>query len=319
MAFPAGLTLVTVSGQFDEFPNGGGSGYVRFWYDGQLTSSVDLSVVPTIDVRTTLVDGAFEVELPATDDPGWSPSDFAYSVVVVVGAALRKGTIQLTYSDTAVRFEDLIQWDNADVDPAVTYATYAQLVQASKDATARVATLGEFVLPRQGVSFVAALPTGTLHLTHFTAQVTETILTLRTSSGGSGEVAASGSNAWSGIMEWDGTEYTPLCVTADQPTRWAAQNTDYNAALYAATEGTGLANLASPGFNKVAGQRYAAWQLWVGSGQQPTLPGVRLSLADSLVEPRQAGYMALTAPPSGAIQAGWLTASSFAIQGLLLR
>lgn len=127
MAFPAGLTLVTVAGQFDEFPLGGGAGWIRFWADTQLTSSADNSVVPTINVKATIAAGGFEVDLPATNDPGWSPAGFTYNVLAMVGAVQRRGTIQLDYQTTDVRFEDLVQWDTAAIEAGTSYATVSLL------------------------------------------------------------------------------------------------------------------------------------------------------------------------------------------------
>lgn len=134
MPFPAGLTLVTVTCQFDTLPDGGSSGSVRILYDGPLTGAADNSVVPYVDESGTLASGTCDIEVPATNDPGWVPADFAYTVVANFGTHSRRGTLQLDYQTTAVNLADLVQWDGAAV-AGTTYATLAQLTDHTTDTT----------------------------------------------------------------------------------------------------------------------------------------------------------------------------------------
>lgn len=136
MAFPAGLTLVTVVCQFDTLPSGGATGTVRISYDGPLTGPTDNSIVPYIDATGSLSgSGACTIVVPATNDPGWTPQDFAYTVVATFGTTTRRGTLQLDYQTTSVNLADLVQWDGAAA-TGTTYATLAQLAatQAEVDA-----------------------------------------------------------------------------------------------------------------------------------------------------------------------------------------
>lgn len=135
MAFPAGLTLVTVSGRFDELPDGGASGTVRFLYDGPLTGAVDHSIVPIVDETVSLDEnGEFQVELPASNDPGWVPQDFSYVVTAKIRQVTRVGTLTLDYQDTSVSLDELIQWGGA-AESGETYATLAQLQAHAADET----------------------------------------------------------------------------------------------------------------------------------------------------------------------------------------
>jgi hypothetical protein len=172
----------------------------------------------------------------------------------------------------------------------------------------RLATSGEYVQRRKDCSTIVPISSGSIFISHFTALKTETILTLQTNTQGAGNIAVGGTSSWIGIMTWNGTQYEPLIVSADLATRWNTTFTEYNTAIYAATPGTGLANLGSPGWNKVAGQPYALWMIWNGSGTAPSLPCCTQNYADALTEPRDAGFMTLAAPPSSAIMAGWLSA-----------
>lgn len=318
MAFPAGLTIVTLTGQFDEFPSGGATGWVRFWYDSQLTSPVDLSTIPGIDVKVALdADGSFEVELPSTNDPGWSPAGFSYTVLAMVGARERRGTIQLDYADLSVRLEDLIQWDSAEVTPGTSYSSVGH-VHTPQQVTERLSGLGEFVVARELASFHNPLQSGRLYLSHFTALSTETILTVDTRTG---DQAASGTdNAWIGFMRWTGTQYTLDSVSVDDPTRWAVARTTYNSAVYRTDDAHfGAADLTRPGFSKVAGTDYVFFVLWNGDGTEPELNSGLIDPGWALVSPRSAVYIDLSAPPSSALMAEWVAGTAERFQGHMKR
>lgn len=114
MPFPAGLTLVTVALQFDLVPLGGATGKVTFTPPQPLTGAADSSVIPAAPISVYLApDGSASVQLPATNDPQWTPAGWAYEVVARVGSTTQTGTIQLDYQSTSVQFADLIQWDGA--------------------------------------------------------------------------------------------------------------------------------------------------------------------------------------------------------------
>lgn len=139
MPFPAGLALVTVTCQFDLLPDGGALADVRIAYDGPLTGPTDGSIVPYVDSSAVLVAGTCDIEVPATNDPDWTPQDFSYTVTVTFSDnRVRSGTMQLDYQTTAVNLSDVVQWDNAVVTPGTTYATLAQLTAAQAAAAALV-------------------------------------------------------------------------------------------------------------------------------------------------------------------------------------
>lgn len=183
----------------------------------------------------------------------------------------------------------------------------------------RLADDGEYVLPRGEIISSTAATSGNLWVTHFTAARTETILSAQTGTGGSGTVAVSATNAWVGILNWDGVQYTPLAVSVDDPTRWTAEFQAYDTSLYQA-DGNGTAILESPGFRKVAGRRYAFFVLWIGSGQPPSLPAGGGWYQDSTVPPRTNAWIgSQTWPPTTAFLAEWFAPDSRRFQALLKR
>lgn len=127
MPFPAGLTLVTVNCQFDLPPDGGASGTVRLVSAYPLLGPTDNSIVPPF-TRTASLDegGECTIEVPATNDPQWTPQDWAYAVRIDVGGVTVRGTLQLDYQTASVELSDLLQVDGA-AEVGVTYATLAQL------------------------------------------------------------------------------------------------------------------------------------------------------------------------------------------------
>jgi len=129
MSWPATLTLVTVAIRFDTPPSGGAVGRVVFRIPRPLTGAADGSVVPPVPQTAYLAaDGTASIQLPATNDPQWTPSGWAYTVTAHVGGATISGTLQLDYQTTSVELADLIQWDGAATS-GVTYATLAQLAE----------------------------------------------------------------------------------------------------------------------------------------------------------------------------------------------
>jgi hypothetical protein len=141
VSFPAGLTLVTVAIRFDLPPSGGASGVAQFSAPYALTGPTDNSIVPPFTKAVTLAaDGTGTVQLPATNDPDWTPQGWAYNVVVQLGSATVRGTLQLDYLTASVQLADLLQVDGAAT-PGVTYATLAQLTAAQVSLSAATATV----------------------------------------------------------------------------------------------------------------------------------------------------------------------------------
>jgi hypothetical protein len=125
MAFPASLTLVTVTIQLDLPPTGGATGWLDFTAPYPLQGS---SVVAPFTERVYLTAaGAATVQLPATNDPQWSPTGWAYTVTGRIGTAALKGTLQLDYQSASADFAALFQPDGA----AIAGQTYIALTQRS--------------------------------------------------------------------------------------------------------------------------------------------------------------------------------------------
>lgn len=116
MAFPATLTLVTVGIQCDFPPSGAATGWFDFIADAPLLGATDNAIIPPFTLRATLAaDGSATIQLPATNDPQWSPSGWAYRVDGRVGGSVITGTLQLNYQTASVQLADLLQVDGAAV------------------------------------------------------------------------------------------------------------------------------------------------------------------------------------------------------------
>lgn len=126
MAFPPTLTLVSVHAAFDVPPGGGAGGTVTFNADRPLQGGADNSIVPPFSVTAVLdADGEFTAQLPATDDPQWSPSGWAYRVDLLVSGSVFSGTLQLAYGSATAELADLLQVSGA-AQVGVTYIPFAQ-------------------------------------------------------------------------------------------------------------------------------------------------------------------------------------------------
>jgi hypothetical protein len=126
--FPATLTLVTVGIQCDFPPSGAATGWFDFTAARPLLGAADNAIVPPFTERATLAtDGSASIQLPATNDPQWSPSGWAYAVEGRIGGQTITGTLQLDYQTASVHLADLLQVDGA----AVTGTSYILTSQRS--------------------------------------------------------------------------------------------------------------------------------------------------------------------------------------------
>jgi hypothetical protein len=136
MTFPAGLTLVVVHGRIDALPSGGASGQACFTRPYALVGGADNSIVPPRPEYATLnATGEFTISLPATNDPDWTPVNWAYSVEILSSSGVIRGTVQLNYQTPAVELADVIQIDGT----TSTGTTYIPL--SARGAAAGVAGL----------------------------------------------------------------------------------------------------------------------------------------------------------------------------------
>lgn len=116
MAFPATLTLVTVGIRFDRAPSGGATGWVDFTMTRPLLGAADNSIIPPDTWRATLdTDGTASIQLPATNDPQWSPAGWSYTVEARIGGHAITGTLQLDHQSPSAQLADLLQVDGAAV------------------------------------------------------------------------------------------------------------------------------------------------------------------------------------------------------------
>lgn len=276
----------------------------------------------------TVIDGAVAVELLYVDAPGWGPTDWQWEVRIPRGSVLKLYGLAPSVDDPDdVTLGDLLITDYvpaAGTDFALAGhthpldATDAELIAAIEALRQeqRNLTVGELVIPRAEAHDKVPMTSGKLYLTHFKAIKTETILTAHTDCA----TAATGAeHAWIGFMKWTGAQYTLDSVSVDDPTRWASAGAHYPTQIFQTDDAHfGAADLTRPGFNKVAGQQYVEFRLWVGSGNAPETWGNVQIPADAGVEPRSNMVMDLVAPPSSALMAGWVVGSDRQHQARLM-
>lgn len=343
MAFPDNLKLVTLHGIFDEFPAGGAVGSGVITGAQWLFGPAEDSVVPPFAVDIELDSGgAFNVDLPATNDPDWSPVDWTYRFKMTIGGDILRGTFQLDWNDDDAELAEVLQIDGT-YSPGVSYASIAQLaakadqsaltgltgVVAGKATPADIAAavtaipsertlvLGEAVLPRRDITGNLPLQSGTMFVTHFKGARTQTIQKVQTGTGGDGTQGVGATHCWIGVCRWDGTNYIPLASSVDDPTRWATTFGTYDTQLYAWDH---AGEAGHEGFSEVQGVDYALFILWIGAGQVPSLPAGGGWYQDSLKEPRtNALLFTQTQPPAAPISGAFFGPDNRRFQGVLLR
>ena len=106
MPLPDGLTYITVSGTVSD-----PASLVIFktpvWLIGN-------PIVPRFGLAAELnEEGAFSVELPATDDPAWVPVDWTYDVEIYSGGQVLTGTLAVPYDGGSIVLDDALQVDQA--------------------------------------------------------------------------------------------------------------------------------------------------------------------------------------------------------------
>lgn len=108
MALP---TLITVSGTLLDIDGTPAKGHVAF-YSGTtaLSSADDTVVVPSYILVPVELDGTFEVELPATNDPAWTPEGWTYKVVVNYNGNRYSFSTVIPYdaNDGLINFSELL-------------------------------------------------------------------------------------------------------------------------------------------------------------------------------------------------------------------
>jgi hypothetical protein len=125
MAFPAGMTLITVTGRavtIDDAPVEA----VLFTCDRWLTGPAADTIVAPFKIHATPdLDGDFTVQLPATNDPAWTPQGWSYDVRITRGAKHVWGALTVPYDGGTFDLADRVNLDDVaalDVDTYVTLA-----------------------------------------------------------------------------------------------------------------------------------------------------------------------------------------------------
>src|SRR5688572_4192759 len=111
MPWPSALTIITLAGDIvspdeDQTP---GQGIITFHMPYPLSISADDVIVAPQPISANVVNGAFSVELHATDDPDVSPSGWTYRMVVNTDVYKDRYEIEVPYDSPGgtLRLEDV--------------------------------------------------------------------------------------------------------------------------------------------------------------------------------------------------------------------
>jgi hypothetical protein len=170
MPFPEGLTLVTVHCGVDSSRTPT-VGRIRFEAPVTLLGPADNRVV-TIQPASVLLDenGDGVIELPATNDPAWTPVDWSYVVTGSVDGVTFRGTLQLDHEQTDVQLADLLQLAQVP-DDGVTYATLGQLNAALGDVATLPIGIDDVAGLEAALDDVPALPLAISDVADLTVQL----------------------------------------------------------------------------------------------------------------------------------------------------
>lgn len=166
---------------------------------------------------------------------------------------------------------------------------------------------GEATIPRRLLSSQPGMSNGSMRLTYFPAEKSETVTQIRTMPAGTPQVGATLCRI--GVWEVDLStgNLTPVASTPNDTNLWVAANTDYDKAF-------------SSSFAKKRGVWYAVGHLIVGASQTPLFVGQgSITPNQAAAAPRLSGLIAgLTDLPSGTISAGTVGNSGQQIYSVLL-
>ena len=108
MALP---TIITVNGLMPEIDGTFAKGHVAFYSSVPVMSSEDETVVvPSYKLVQIGVDGTFTIDLPASDDPDWTPVGWTYKVVVNYNGSRYSFNTVIPYdaNDGEINFSELL-------------------------------------------------------------------------------------------------------------------------------------------------------------------------------------------------------------------
>jgi len=121
MSFP---TTITVNGTLTKIDGTPEKGYIVFQNVTKVPSGTDEFVVTPSYVTATLdVDGAFSVDLPASNDPDWNPSNWTYKVIEHLSAGKKEFFTIVPYDAPAQEYDYSRLVPAIDVDEQL-YAPY---------------------------------------------------------------------------------------------------------------------------------------------------------------------------------------------------
>jgi len=136
MGLPSELSYVTVVGTIADVPTGAARAISLRCNEWLMGPTADLIVPPFSINPAVAADGTFTAQVPATDDPAWSPSGWAYRVLLNVDGKVLEGSLAVpTNTVGSLDIADALSPD-APLDPATPF-----LLAASRGAPGGVAGL----------------------------------------------------------------------------------------------------------------------------------------------------------------------------------
>lgn len=134
MAFPDTATLVPVTVRVAGLP---GDQECVVWFDCQVwqNSSVHDAFIPPFRLTVTITGGEEGVlELPAGNDPDWTPQGWEYRVTLQWGNKFQRGSLMVPYDSEGLNLSDAIVLDGVAT-PGETYIPISQKGQPDGVAT----------------------------------------------------------------------------------------------------------------------------------------------------------------------------------------
>lgn len=112
----SGLSYVTITGTYLRGDGSYAEGLIEFRRDVQLVDVTSNQIVPEETVSARLVNSAFSVSLPATDDATFAPVDYTYQVREIVDDTVRQFSILLPTSPSTIDIADVTVVDSSGGD-----------------------------------------------------------------------------------------------------------------------------------------------------------------------------------------------------------
>lgn len=158
MPFPSGVTLVTVTGKVSGVPDGLPAA-VKFTAANWAAGPAANALWPSFTRHAVIAaDGTFSINLPATDDPAWTPVNWSYTVTLTYGDTTTTGTLTVPYAGGTFDLADRIDLGGT-VTAGVTYMPLS--LRSAAGGVAGLDVDGD-VIDADGTKIVNGVPASTV-------------------------------------------------------------------------------------------------------------------------------------------------------------